>query len=163
MEVCKTKHIVHHLQTSQTIDVHINLSDQRNCNFEEIKKMLAFPKLQQLEHVEIVKDEYNEIDIKTAVLEKIVSFSIESGETVSGIFLPDGNMLFSQKWSPGKNRSKCILFERNGMQIKQISIKQAPACVRLDGEEIFITCSEYAIINAISSKSFRLICSFSIT
>lgn len=159
IELCRSKHIVHHLQTSQTMAVHISLLAQDSCNFEKVKKMIAFSKLQQLE---IVKDVNHEIDMKTAVFKENVCFSIRKGYIYSGTFLPNGDMFFPQKRSFGKNNGgNCLLFKRNGRIIKQVQIKQEPACLRLDGEHIFIACCIAKIINVISSKSFQYVRSFS--
>lgn len=60
------------------------------------------------------------------------------------------------------NEGRCFLFSNNGELLKQIKFAHNPVCVRLDGDEIFITCGTSENICVVSSKTFQLIRSFSV-
>lgn len=156
VEVCKAKQIVGQLKSFRTKEVHISLAAQELPGFKENKKKLLFPKLQQFE---VTNDIVLEIDIRTAMLKKGVSFSVSGKQIYNGAFLPDGTMMFPQYI----NNGQCFLFKKNGTQIKQIKFGQGPLCVRNYGEEIFITMVRGMKIGAISSKTFQHIRSFSTT
>lgn len=149
VEVCRAKQIVGHLATLQTKGVHISLAAQKSRGFAENKKKLLFPKLQQLE---VVNDIILETDIRTVTLKKNISFSISGKQIFNGAFLPDGTMIFPQFINVN---AQCLLFERNGKQIKQIMFVKNPLCARNVGEEIFITSGNEKKINVISSKTFQ--------
>ncbi|XP_052680703.1 E3 ubiquitin-protein ligase TRIM4-like [Crassostrea angulata] len=157
VEVCKAKQIVGQLKSFRTKEVHISLAAQEVPGFKENKKKtLLFPKLQQFE---VTNDIVLEIDIRTAMLKKGVSFSVSGKQIYNGSFLHDGTMMFPQYIKSGQ----CFLFKKNGTQIKQIEFGQHPLCVRNDGEEIFITRGREMKISAICSKTFQHIRSFSTT
>lgn len=156
VEVCKDKQIVGHLTTLQTKGVHISLAAQKCRDFEENKKKLLFPKLQQFEAINNI---ILEIDIRTVSLKKDISFSISGKHIYNGAFLPDGTMIFPQYTYV---KAQCLLFERNGKQIKQIMFVKRPSCARNVGEEIFITSGSEKNIDVISSKTFQHIRSFSV-
>lgn len=162
LELCRSKQIIRHLQASHTHAVSINFTAQKCCDFEEVKQMLAFCKLQQ---IEILRDINLEIDLPKAKLEKDVRFSITGGRVFHGVFLRDGSMIFPQymphDWMR-TNEGKCYLFSNNGELLKQIKFAHDPVCVRQDGDEIFITCGNSKNICVVSSKTFQLIRSFSV-
>lgn len=60
------------------------------------------------------------------------------------------------------NEGQCFLFSNNGELLKQIKFAHNPVCVRLDGDEIFITCGTSKNICVVSSKTFQFIRSFSV-
>eukprot|EP00105_Crassostrea_gigas_P005216 XP_011418738.1 PREDICTED: transcription intermediary factor 1-beta-like [Crassostrea gigas] len=161
LELCRCKQIVRHLQISHTKAVCIRLKAQKCCDFEEVKKTLAFSKLQQFE---ILRDINLEIDLPKAKLEKDVIFSITGGRVFHGIFLRDGSILFPQympHWMQ-TTEGQCFLVNNSGELLKQIKFAHEPVCVHLDGDEIFITCGTSKKICVVSSKTFQLIRSFSV-
>nr|XP_022297633.1 uncharacterized protein LOC111106999 [Crassostrea virginica] len=147
VEFFKTKQIYQKLQRSSIKKV-ITTKVKRECDVDEIKNQILFP---TLEHIEFLQDINGKIDIRHATLKTEISFSVENEQIYFGEFLIDGSILLPQYWS-----DLCLLYDRNGNQIRKISTKPNALSVCLNGNEIYISCGTDKVIIVLSSETFAV-------
>ena len=147
----RTKQINQNLQNSSIKKTLMTSKVKKGRDVGDIKNQILFP---TLEHLECMQDINSKIDIGKATLKAEVSFSVEDKNIYSGEFLFDGSILFPQHLSPPQ--AECVVFNRNGNQIRRISIDYTPAFVCFFGKEIYISCSS-GIIIVLSSETFAVL------
>ncbi|XP_061179359.1 E3 ubiquitin-protein ligase TRIM45-like [Saccostrea echinata] len=156
------KLIFQHLKKSLTRRVLFSL-EMTSCpklNNSKAKKLISFPKLQIKESIQEV---LGDIDIKEAKTRVTAKFKVVGGCVYSGTFLVDGRIIFPQNSNSGNHfETQCLIFLKDGSFQKPISVPYRPACVKLDGEELYITCLYDKMIHVISSQTFESIREFSV-
>ena len=148
----RTKQIHQNLQNSSIKNKAMTSKVKKGCDISEIKNQILFP---TLEHLECMQDINSKIDIGKATLIAEVSFSVEYKKIYSGAFLFDGTILFPQYPSPPQ--AQCVVFNRNGKEIRNISTKSLPVSVCVCGNEIYISCSSGKVIIVLSSETYAVL------
>ena len=148
-EFFKTKQINQKLQRSSRKRV-ITTKVKREFDVNEIKNQILFP---TLELSECIQDINGKIDIRKATLKAEISFSVERNQIYFGAFLSDGSILLPQYWS-ALNQPQCLLYDRNGKQIRKISTNTHSLSLCVCGNEIYISCGTEKVILVLSSETF---------
>ena len=154
-EYFRTKQINQKLQSSSIKEVLITSKVKKGCDVGKIKKQWAFP---TLEHSECTQSLNSDIWKATLKVNIHVSFSVDQKEILFGAFLMDGSIFFPQ-YRPFDYYSKslCLLFNRDGKQIKRISTDYTPLAVCQDSKEIYISCGISKVIIVLSSETFEVV------
>nr|XP_022297355.1 E3 ubiquitin/ISG15 ligase TRIM25-like [Crassostrea virginica] len=155
-EFFRTKQINQKLQSSRLNKILIMSKVKKGSDVCKIRKQLLFPTLELSEYT---NDIYDKVDIRKATLKADVSFSVEDKQIFFGTFLIDGSILLPQYRSPPQ--AQCLLFNRNGKEIKRISTNHKPLSVCVCGNEIYISCGTGKVIIVLSSETFAVLRSMS--
>ncbi|XP_048741625.1 E3 ubiquitin-protein ligase Midline-1-like [Ostrea edulis] len=152
----RSKQMFHHMKQAETKNIHLALEVNKCCEFDKIKNQVLFPKLKLQEFNRGV---LSDIDLRNAELTVVSTFTIKGGQVFSGIYLKDKRMIFPQYTVFNKNRIKYryILFNEEGKVQQVIGFPREPVFVRLHGEEVYLSSTEYKIIAVVSSQTFEII------
>ena len=152
-EFFRTKEIDQKLQSSSIKEVLIMSKVKKGCDVGKIKKQWTFPSLEHSECTQSLNS-----DIWKATLKVDKSFSVDQKEILFGAFLMDGSIFFPQ-YRPFDyfSKSLCLLFNRDGKQIKRFSTDYTPLAVCQDSKEIYVSCGISKVIIVLSSETFKVV------